>query len=169
MRYALGESLSLPFVAALQQLSPRQRAALLLHDVCGFSGRDAAVMLGTSVPSVASMVERARAVLDQRLLALAPRRDDDGVPPMPRRPCRPPSMRGGTPMAPEPIRAETRLPAQDLDRARRWYAEKLGLEPSEERPGGLRYETPAGVFSLSPRTGGDAHPTQAAPGVSPIQ
>jgi catechol 2,3-dioxygenase-like lactoylglutathione lyase family enzyme len=34
----------------------------------------------------------------------------------------------------------TRLPAQDLDRARRWYAEKLGLDPVEERPGGLRYQ-----------------------------
>jgi catechol 2,3-dioxygenase-like lactoylglutathione lyase family enzyme len=33
----------------------------------------------------------------------------------------------------------TRLPAQDLDRARAFYAEKLGLEPVEERPGGLRY------------------------------
>ncbi len=34
----------------------------------------------------------------------------------------------------------TRLPAQDLDRARRWYAERLGLAPVEERPGGLRYQ-----------------------------
>jgi catechol 2,3-dioxygenase-like lactoylglutathione lyase family enzyme len=33
----------------------------------------------------------------------------------------------------------TRLPAQDLERARAFYAEKLGLEPLEERPGGLRY------------------------------
>jgi catechol 2,3-dioxygenase-like lactoylglutathione lyase family enzyme len=33
----------------------------------------------------------------------------------------------------------TRLPAQDLARARAFYAEKLGLEPVEERPGGLRY------------------------------
>ena len=33
----------------------------------------------------------------------------------------------------------TRLPAQDLERARAFYAEKLGLEPVEERPGGLRY------------------------------
>ena len=32
-----------------------------------------------------------------------------------------------------------RLPAQDLDRARAFYAETLGLEPSEERPGGLLY------------------------------
>ncbi|HEX8132665.1 MAG TPA: VOC family protein, partial [Actinomycetes bacterium] len=34
----------------------------------------------------------------------------------------------------------TRLPAQDLARARAFYAEKLGLEPVEERPGGLRYQ-----------------------------
>lgn len=33
----------------------------------------------------------------------------------------------------------TRLPARDLDRARTWYADKLGLHPAEERPGGLRY------------------------------
>jgi catechol 2,3-dioxygenase-like lactoylglutathione lyase family enzyme len=37
----------------------------------------------------------------------------------------------------------TRLPAQDLERARAWYAEKLGLEPADERPGGLLYH-PAG-------------------------
>jgi catechol 2,3-dioxygenase-like lactoylglutathione lyase family enzyme len=30
----------------------------------------------------------------------------------------------------------TRIPVQDLQRARAFYAEKLGLEPSEERPGG---------------------------------
>jgi hypothetical protein len=33
----------------------------------------------------------------------------------------------------------TRLPAQDLERARLFYAEKLSLEPVEERPGGLLY------------------------------
>ena len=42
----------------------------------------------------------------------------------------------------------TRLPAQDLDRARAFYAEKLGLEPAEERPGGLRYQCGSGQFSL---------------------
>ena len=42
----------------------------------------------------------------------------------------------------------TRLPAQDLDRARAFYAEKLGLEPSEERPGGLRYHLAEGEFVL---------------------
>ena len=36
------------------------------------------------------------------------------------------------------LSAATRLPAQDLDRARRWYLEKLGVRPTEERPGGLR-------------------------------
>ena len=42
----------------------------------------------------------------------------------------------------------TRLPAQDLDRARRFYAEKLGLEPAEERPGGLLYRCRSGEFAL---------------------
>ena len=41
-----------------------------------------------------------------------------------------------------------RLPAQDLDRARRFYSEKLGLDPSEERPGGLRYRCRSGAFSI---------------------
>nr|WP_042187997.1 VOC family protein [Kibdelosporangium sp. MJ126-NF4]CEL17526.1 hypothetical protein [Kibdelosporangium sp. MJ126-NF4]CTQ91248.1 hypothetical protein [Kibdelosporangium sp. MJ126-NF4] len=50
-------------------------------------------------------------------------------------------------------RAEARLPAQDLERARRWYAEKLGLYPREERPGGLRYETATGAFCLFTSTG----------------
>jgi catechol 2,3-dioxygenase-like lactoylglutathione lyase family enzyme len=42
----------------------------------------------------------------------------------------------------------TRLPAQDLERARRFYAEKLGLEPAEERPGGLLYRGRSGEFAL---------------------
>jgi catechol 2,3-dioxygenase-like lactoylglutathione lyase family enzyme len=45
-------------------------------------------------------------------------------------------------------RVATRLPAQDLDRARRFYSEKLGLDPIEERPGGLRYRCRSGDFSL---------------------
>lgn len=36
-------------------------------------------------------------------------------------------------------RVATRLPAGDLERARRFYADKLGLEPADERPGGLLY------------------------------
>ena len=45
-------------------------------------------------------------------------------------------------------RIEARIPTQDLARARRWYSEKLGLEPAEEREGGLRYEGASGVFCL---------------------
>ena len=47
-----------------------------------------------------------------------------------------------------PTRAAARLPAQDLERARAWYAEKLGLEPVEERPGGLRYLVGGCEFAL---------------------
>lgn len=42
----------------------------------------------------------------------------------------------------------TRLPAKDLNRARKFYSEKLGLEPFEERPGGLRYRSGNGFFVL---------------------
>jgi catechol 2,3-dioxygenase-like lactoylglutathione lyase family enzyme len=45
---------------------------------------------------------------------------------------------GGMPMLSE-AKVATRLPAQDLARARAFYSEKLGLEPAEERKGGLRY------------------------------
>jgi catechol 2,3-dioxygenase-like lactoylglutathione lyase family enzyme len=41
-----------------------------------------------------------------------------------------------------------RLPAQDLARARAFYAEKLGLTPVEERPGGLRYRCGSCYFAL---------------------
>jgi catechol 2,3-dioxygenase-like lactoylglutathione lyase family enzyme len=42
----------------------------------------------------------------------------------------------------------TRLPARDLRRARKFYSEKLGLEPLEERPGGLRYRGGNNFFVL---------------------
>ena len=41
-----------------------------------------------------------------------------------------------------------RIPVQDLQRARSFYAEKLGLEPTEERPGGLLYRCGEGEFAL---------------------
>ena len=46
-----------------------------------------------------------------------------------------------------------RLPAQDLKRAKAFYADKLGLMPSEERPGGLRYRCGNGWFSLFESSG----------------
>jgi catechol 2,3-dioxygenase-like lactoylglutathione lyase family enzyme len=45
-------------------------------------------------------------------------------------------------------RIATRLPVQDMDRARAFYADKLGLEPVEERPGGLLYRCAGGEFAL---------------------
>ena len=42
----------------------------------------------------------------------------------------------------------TRLPARDLNRARKFYSEKLGLEPIEQRPGGLRYQSGNSFFVL---------------------
>ena len=44
--------------------------------------------------------------------------------------------------------AVTKLPAQDLDRARRFYSDRLGLEPVEERDGGLRYVCASTEFHL---------------------
>ena len=41
----------------------------------------------------------------------------------------------------------TRIPVRDLQRSRKFYAEKLGLEPKEERPGGLLYRC-GGEFAL---------------------
>lgn len=45
-------------------------------------------------------------------------------------------------------RIAARLPAGNLERASRWYAEKLGLEPVEERPGGLRYVVGGAEFAI---------------------
>jgi catechol 2,3-dioxygenase-like lactoylglutathione lyase family enzyme len=45
-------------------------------------------------------------------------------------------------------RVATRLPAQDLERARSFYSEKLGLEPVEVREGGLRYVCGGCEFAL---------------------
>ena len=59
----------------------------------------------------------------------------------------------GRPTALSRARVSGRLPAQDLARARRFYADVLGLEVAEERPGGLRYELAAGSFALFASTG----------------
>jgi catechol 2,3-dioxygenase-like lactoylglutathione lyase family enzyme len=50
-------------------------------------------------------------------------------------------------------RVATRLPAQDLERARAFYGDKLGLEPVEKREGGLRYVCAAGEFALFESSG----------------
>ncbi|HTX10044.1 MAG TPA: sigma-70 family RNA polymerase sigma factor [Solirubrobacteraceae bacterium] len=66
-RYAIREGMELALMRAIQELPGRQRAVLIFRDVLGWTAPEVADVLDTSVASITSALQRARATIDQHL------------------------------------------------------------------------------------------------------
>jgi RNA polymerase sigma-70 factor, ECF subfamily len=66
-RYAIREGMELALLRAIQELPGRQRAVLIFRDVLGWTAPEVAEVLGSTVASVNSALQRARGTIDQRL------------------------------------------------------------------------------------------------------
>lgn len=74
-RYALREGMELALLRAIQELPGRQRAVLIFRDVLGWTAPEVAEVLGSTVASVTSALQRARTTIDQLLPETLPAAD----------------------------------------------------------------------------------------------